>query len=98
MRGSPRIPRFRIRRQLPGISHSRRLFHRAAVWRTGWSVLCRAATRSPRSRESPSPRDERRRAVMASAHEGTKELRVLVGIRLGIMIAIVLTAFTDAGA
>ena len=35
---------------------------------------------------------------MASAHEGTKELRVLVGILLGIMFAIVLTAFTDAGA
>ena len=35
---------------------------------------------------------------MASAHDGTKELRILVGILVGLIFAVVMTAWTDAGA
>src|SRR5512132_3220927 len=35
---------------------------------------------------------------MTSAHDGTKELRILVGILVGVIFAVVLTAWTDAGA
>ena len=35
---------------------------------------------------------------MASAHDGTRELRILAGILVGLIFAVVFTAWTDAGA